>query len=222
MKRKMNSERGASITFALLIFLVCAIVSSAVIVAGTTAAGRMSQRADTDRRYYAVSSAMELLLEDFNDKTVTLECKKTVDATSIADSAVIITKVSDKDGTELTGQPLLLDVSKVLVMKRINGTEDSLTPDGTYELTTSLSDPNTALNCTIKEYVRKDGVLILEVSNTIPAGSNTPVYTLQATFTANISESKSNYTQVEGGTTTAMEDIKTVLKWSLNGIKKGV
>ena len=36
--QKLRSDRGASITFALLLFLVCAVVSSVVIVAGTAAA----------------------------------------------------------------------------------------------------------------------------------------------------------------------------------------
>ena len=48
MRNKIKSQRGASITFALLIFLVCSMVSIAVVVAGTAAAGRMSQRAETD------------------------------------------------------------------------------------------------------------------------------------------------------------------------------
>lgn len=70
MKRKLRSEKGASITFALLLFLVCAMVSSVVIVAATSASGRMSNLADIDRRYYAVSSAAELLGATLNGKSV--------------------------------------------------------------------------------------------------------------------------------------------------------
>ena len=61
IKKKLNSERGASITWALLIFLVCTVVGSAVLVAGTAAAGRMSKLAESDQRYYAVTSAAGLL-----------------------------------------------------------------------------------------------------------------------------------------------------------------
>ena len=50
--RKLNSERGASITYALLIFLVCAVVGSSVLVAGTAASGRMSKVPENDQRYY--------------------------------------------------------------------------------------------------------------------------------------------------------------------------
>ncbi len=60
-KKKLNNERGASITWALLIFLVCTVVGSAVLVAGTAAAGRMSKLAENDQRYYAVTSTAGLL-----------------------------------------------------------------------------------------------------------------------------------------------------------------
>ena len=61
VKKKLNSEKGASITWALLIFMVCAVVGSIVLVAGTTASGRMSKLADSEQRYYAVTSAAGLL-----------------------------------------------------------------------------------------------------------------------------------------------------------------
>ena len=35
IRTKLNSQRGASITFALLLFLVCAVVGSVVLTAGT-------------------------------------------------------------------------------------------------------------------------------------------------------------------------------------------
>ena len=61
IRNKLKTQKGASITFALLLFLVCAVISSVVIVAATTAAGRMSQLPQMDQRYYAVTSAANLL-----------------------------------------------------------------------------------------------------------------------------------------------------------------
>ena len=72
MKNKIKSQRGASITFALLLFLVCAMVSGVVIVAATTAGGRMSNLPDIDQRYYAVSSAAELLGNALDEQVVTV------------------------------------------------------------------------------------------------------------------------------------------------------
>ena len=76
LQSKMTSQSGASITYALLLFLVCAVVSSVILAAGTAAAGRMSQSVESDQRYYAVSSAVELIKDlldgqTYSEKTVT-------------------------------------------------------------------------------------------------------------------------------------------------------
>lgn len=61
IRNRLKSERGASITWALLIFMVCAVVGSAVLVAGTASAGRISKLAKNEQRYYSVTSAVGLL-----------------------------------------------------------------------------------------------------------------------------------------------------------------
>lgn len=71
LKKKLNSDRGASITWALLIFLVCAVVGSVVLVAGTAAAGRMSKLPENDQRFYAVTSTAGLL-RDILGKDITV------------------------------------------------------------------------------------------------------------------------------------------------------
>ena len=70
IRAKLTSNAGASITFALLVFLVCAMVSAVVLVAATTAAGRMKGIAATDERYYSVTSAAELLKDLLDEKSV--------------------------------------------------------------------------------------------------------------------------------------------------------
>lgn len=67
IKDKLRSRMGASITFALLLFLVCTVLSSVIIVAATAASGRMSKIAETDQRYYAVTSAAVLLKDMIAD-----------------------------------------------------------------------------------------------------------------------------------------------------------
>jgi len=77
---KLKSQTGASLSLALLLFLVCAAVGSVILTAGTGAAGRLSRMAETDQRYYAVTSAARVfndILE--NDETaITLERAKSV------------------------------------------------------------------------------------------------------------------------------------------------
>lgn len=61
--KKLNSSKGASITFALLAFLVCAVISAVLLAAGMASAGRLSGLAEADRRYYAVTSAAQLFCD---------------------------------------------------------------------------------------------------------------------------------------------------------------
>ncbi len=72
---KLKDQSGASITYALLLFLVCAVVSSVVITAATAASGRMSKSVETDQRYYAVTSAAELIKDLFDGVKVTTQTK---------------------------------------------------------------------------------------------------------------------------------------------------
>ena len=69
-------------SFALLLFLVCAVLSSVVIVAATSASGRISKLAETDQRYYAVTSAAELIA-DLLDEPVTIVKKEIITETSV-------------------------------------------------------------------------------------------------------------------------------------------
>ncbi len=81
MKRKLQSQRGASITFALLIFLVCAVIGSVVLGAGTAAAGRISGLAKSDQRYYSVTSAARLIEEKYDGIEFVIDRYYTYDET---------------------------------------------------------------------------------------------------------------------------------------------
>lgn len=70
IQNKIKSRRGASITFALLLFLVCAVISSVVIVAATASAGRVSGVRETDQRYYAAIETAKTLKKIFDGKMV--------------------------------------------------------------------------------------------------------------------------------------------------------
>ncbi len=90
---KLKNKEGASITYALLLFLVCAVVGSIVIAAGTAASGRMSKAVEMDQRYYSVMSAAELLIQELDSETVEIVNKGTV-TTSGDDSG----SVTSSDG----------------------------------------------------------------------------------------------------------------------------
>lgn len=70
--KKLKSEVGASLSFALLLFLVCATAGGVILAAGTTASGRLSGLSQTDQRFYSVSSAAALLEKELSGKTVNI------------------------------------------------------------------------------------------------------------------------------------------------------
>ena len=70
--KKLRSDVGASITFGLLLFLVCAVISAVVLVAGTTAAGRLSGMSKTEQRYYSVTSTAKLIQEELEGGSATV------------------------------------------------------------------------------------------------------------------------------------------------------
>lgn len=64
---KLRSQRGATILFALLFFIVCAVIGSIVLTAGAAAAGRLADLEEIDQRYYAVTSAAKVLENQLSD-----------------------------------------------------------------------------------------------------------------------------------------------------------
>ena len=99
---KLSSARGASLTMALLLFLVCAVVGSVVLAAGTAAAGRISERAQSDQRYFAVTSAAELLARELDGKSVTIVREETTTTTKVKTYTVGWNAVT---GEETVGTP---------------------------------------------------------------------------------------------------------------------
>lgn len=76
---KVRSQRGASLSMALMLMLVCTTVAAIVLAAGTAAAGRFSQLKSMDRSYYNVTSAAKVFSEMIGDGytiTVVRECDK--------------------------------------------------------------------------------------------------------------------------------------------------
>lgn len=94
---KLKSSRGASLMMALLLFLTCAVVGSAVLTAGTAASGRMAKIAESDQRYYSVNSAANLLI-DLLQEPVSIRKTETTDPDSGTKQTVYFIKSAD--GTE--------------------------------------------------------------------------------------------------------------------------
>ena len=82
LQKKLRSEKGATITFALLLFLVCAVLAVVIIIASTAAAGRMSGLSEADQEYYSVTSASQLLKDSLGDQSITIAEVKDIETTT--------------------------------------------------------------------------------------------------------------------------------------------
>ena len=109
IKNKLNSQKGASITWALLIFMVCAVVGSAVLVAGTTASGRMSKLTENDQRYYAVTST-SAFLRDVLAKKVTVVRTANMSDPDSPEYTIVYSTASDYEPGDNTVKKLVMDL----------------------------------------------------------------------------------------------------------------
>ena len=112
MTRALRSRRGASLTMALLLFLVCAVVGGVVLAAASAAAGRAANPGgfsgvNAEQKYYSVTSAAGLLEEELEGRWVkvirTREIiKKTVSVTRVTEVVSGYSEVSDGAGGTIT------------------------------------------------------------------------------------------------------------------------
>ena len=194
IKNKISSQRGASLTFALLIFLVCAVVGSVVLTAGTAASGRMSKVTEMDQRYYSVNSAARLLTDTIKDKSV----------------VVIETKPNDGSPAQYRyedGDTYSTDSFESIVKEAAdycvhNAVWDELnkiytyTPRKDYTYTISVGDKDD-LTATVKEEITDRGNLVLTVQN-----KNTDDdYAIKLTFPGEITQTATD------------RDDKTITRW---------
>ena len=192
LKQKLKSQTGASITFALLLFLVCAVVGSVVLTAGTAPAGRMSELARMDQRYYSVTSAAQLLQDIISDQTI---------------------EVTD-DGTasfreEALPQPaFLLEAAKAL-----SGDGDGISgKERTISLSIGGSTSVAIPDVSLIETLDTDGNLILDVCSSKQA--NEPAYIIRMTFTPDKTE------LVDKNEEKGTETKTTIIRWKLNLLEK--
>lgn len=203
LKRKLKSDRGASITWALLIFLVCAVIGSAVLVAGTASSGRMSEVADNDQRYYAVTSAARLLIDLIDDETATI-VKEEANAEGTAVTNYYVNGVQIDDSTVFQS---VTEQAAYLLMKGEVVSND-------FDLTVAKSE----LDVTIHEEVDADtGEMTLEIEKTTGSGEKSKTYSLILFFNLDKSEITETKTETEGTKTTTTGSFT----WRLRDIQVG-
>lgn len=228
LRNKLQSRSGASITFALLMFLVCAVVGSVVLAAGTAASGRLSQLAEMDQRYYAVTSASDLMEEIVGAETGVVAAKITVtkipynvegEPQTPTEAPAVTYTVDGTKSTELASQTLIQNAA----LNMIQG--DSAWGEAasiTKQFTLTLPEQTNPL--TVTETLAKNGTMILEISNSDTTGQ---IYTLKQTYQLEKKTEKTENTVQGPVKPTGREDTKTVtetvtMNWKLIDTQKVV
>lgn len=134
VQRKIEDRSGASLSVALLFFLVCAIVGSVLIAAASVSMGRMKNIADGEQERYALDSAMEMLAEEMQGGEITL--------TASMDSAIQVRKNSTDDDDANNYIPGVIDKDNFEPWKlsQISIQYDTINPEPTSELVKLRND----------------------------------------------------------------------------------
>jgi len=160
MIKKLRSGKGASITFALLLFLVCSVVGTVVLTAGTAAAGRIADIKEYDQRYYSASSAAELLINLIDGQSVTVVRTQTATSTTTVTSVETTDSEGNKtlsvntsttgpyysysagfsDGVSSTGKDLLHDSAYLLACGSLTPTLSDIWSSDGIILSSSVSE----------------------------------------------------------------------------------
>ncbi len=69
MLKKLRSRSGASIIFALFIFLFCAFVGASILVIASTTTGELSDKQKNDQAYYTLTSLADYLSGELTNTT---------------------------------------------------------------------------------------------------------------------------------------------------------
>ena len=67
LKNRLASRRGASLLFAMLVFLLCALAGTAALTAASANSGKYAHMREDQRKYLAVSSAVELMKDQLTN-----------------------------------------------------------------------------------------------------------------------------------------------------------
>lgn len=126
--RKLKSDSGASLVFALLVFLLCALTGTVALTAAASNAGRYTHLEAEQREYFSVASALELLqgqLDKRDSVTVKVKCESTETWQYIYDSGVYtLEKTGSNERYHLMlANPLKPTYYQYLLMKNCLPTE---------------------------------------------------------------------------------------------------
>ena len=105
VQRKLQDRSGATLTVALLFFIMCA-AGSVILAAATTSTGRLSELQASDQNYYAVVSAAKLIRDEIDGQTIGVEQTETKTTT-------VTTKTDNGGTTDDTSDDTIVEETKI-------------------------------------------------------------------------------------------------------------
>lgn len=161
IKHLYVDETGASLPLALFLFMICALLASVVLAAGTTAIGQYADQAVSNQRYYAVSSTAKMFSDTLDNQTVTFSIEKSYD---------VVTTVTYSDG-EVASQSQNesnVEYTAKIDGKDISGEQYTLLEQAALDLlgVTSASDPEAFWDDDL-DFVDEPGTTKLNVEHSL-------------------------------------------------------
>ena len=98
VQRKLQDRSGATLTVALLFFIMCAAAGSDILAAATTSTGRLAELQASDQNYYAVVSAAKLIRDEIDGQTIGVKQTETKIVTTTRTEKM----ETDASGAEVT------------------------------------------------------------------------------------------------------------------------
>ncbi len=235
-KEKIASQAGASISYALLLFLVCAVTASIVLTAGTAASGRLSGYVDNDQRYYSVTSASDMLIRLLDGLTVETQTVQTGSSTENMGSLELVDgwPVFTKDG-ETIGETELSKyyglVLQAVALYSETAEEDASFPAGSEMAIALDGEKNAVMEFSFEQEkdLSESGRFIFKISSydgseddDSEEDDSDEAYTLYLVFDANIEEiedsrTKDSYSE-DGLSTVVTKTITTQITWTLTSM----
>lgn len=210
IRKKLNSENGATLVMAMVYMLLCIVIGSMILSSGSTAMGQVHHLRGEEQSYLNVLSAAELIKDELQ-------------ATFFVEEHIIITHTESCDTTDAPEQTLITYPHTNALTAELQ----VIYGDPSAEETFTIEASNLKLNdVSVTVRMREDFALIFVLTEheslyaltlIMPAETNTAVKTDISTHEFQSPPGSENYTMC---TRTAQRTTKTI-SFDLGTIHKG-
>lgn len=177
VQRKLKNKNGASLSIALLIFLLCATVGSVVLAAANTSFGTMVDKKERDQEKYTIVSAAETFRDRAETTMIEVNSIDTDTALSDQFDNQLYQLIQKKGGTiDMTMTVNGMDPVKAKLTMPAFNTDSSA---GSYTVSFQLKD-----DATMKASIQMDGRCTTTTGSKLVKGDQIPFTVKKYSWTA--------------------------------------